>query len=121
MKVLLSDRELLGVWDYMRQAGHGGEELLAQAETWETLGLGSRFEAIVKALSAGKPGEATAFDLKGLDATLAEYELSDAAVTYLRTVFMRNPQGIAMVLQSAAALKRLDRPPATGSDIAAPV
>ena len=107
MKALLSDRELLGVWDYMRQTGHGGEELLAQVETWEVLELGVRFDAAAKAAASAKPGEGVAFDLLSLDGEPREFDLSDAAVKYLRGVLGRSPQGIVMAIQSANALRRL--------------
>lgn len=105
MRVSFSDRELLGVWDYMLGAGHGGAELLAQVETWETLGLGLRFAPVedeMRKLPAG-----TGFDVTKLSDEPQAYDMSPEAITYLRGVLGRAPQRIAMALLSAKALRRL--------------
>lgn len=100
MKVSLSDRELLGVWDFMRGPiwGNSEDTLLAQAELWSAFGFDTRFSA---------QEQAQQVDLAKLPDEPQEFEISKAAAALLRSYLSRPAQSLRMGLTSANALKRL--------------
>lgn len=97
MIVKLSDREMVGVWSWLRSPVWGGDNLLDYEELWTKLGLDTRFEAI----------KGTDVDLAKVPNETADFELSDGAVALLTFILKRGGQAWAVGRTSAAALKRL--------------
>jgi hypothetical protein len=96
MKVILSERELVGLWDFMKGPiwGNTTDTLLAQGELWDTFGFDERF-----ARAPERVGD--------LAIDPIEFELSDGAVELLRSYLARPGQPWPLGLYSARALKRL--------------
>jgi hypothetical protein len=101
VKVSLSDREMVGLWDFMRGPiwGNTDETLLAQLELWDTLELETRFASLPASGAGPKLGD--------ISAEPVEFELSQPAVTLLRSYLSRPAQPHVLGVISARALKRL--------------
>ncbi len=98
MKIQISERECLGVWNCLGLGTvWGGNEdvLLGQAEVWEVLKIEERFAT------------KTPRTVGDLSTALEDFELSDGAVKVLVSVLAGNGQGAATGPWSAKALARI--------------